>query len=187
MTQPRTQMQHDSFIKTPKQLIVVVVLGFLVPVLLAIFVSQIVTTGLKVEPSALTNAAVVERIAPVARVEVSNEPPPPRTNVAAAPSAPVPAPIPIQRGALAAAPAAAGDVGLNIYNTACSVCHAAGIAGAPKAGDKAGWAPRLAQGMETLYANAIKGKGAMPPKGGRTDLPDADIKASVDYLIKLVK
>jgi cytochrome c5 len=67
------------------------------------------------------------------------------------------------------------------------VCHAAGVAGAPKAGDKAAWAPRLGAGVDALYANSIKGKNAMPPKGGNLSLPDADVKAAVDYMVGLVK
>ena len=67
------------------------------------------------------------------------------------------------------------------------VCHGAGIAGAPKFGDKAAWAPRLKAGMDALYTTAIKGKGAMPPKGGNTALADADVKAAVDYMAAAVK
>ncbi|MFQ5993507.1 MAG: c-type cytochrome [Acidiferrobacterales bacterium] len=82
---------------------------------------------------------------------------------------------------------AAGD-GKGTYDKACSVCHAAGIAGAPKFGDKAAWKDRIAQGKETLYEHAIKGftgKGGMmmPPKGGNAALSDADVKAAVDYMI----
>jgi cytochrome c5 len=62
-------------------------------------------------------------------------------------------------------------------------CHMTGVAGAPKTGDKAGWAPRIKQGMDALYSASIKGKGAMPPKGGGADLSDAQIKAAVDYLV----
>jgi len=69
------------------------------------------------------------------------------------------------------------------YNDACAVCHAAGIAGAPKLGDKAAWAARIAAGNDSLYTTAIKGKGAMPAKGGRADISDDDIKAIVDYMV----
>lgn len=76
--------------------------------------------------------------------------------------------------------------GQEIYNQACVVCHGAGIAGAPKLGDNANWAPRIAQGVDTMYGHAIKGfqgsAGMMPPKGGRTDLSDDAIKAAVDYM-----
>ena len=66
------------------------------------------------------------------------------------------------------------------------VCHAAGVAGAPKLGDKAAWAPRLAQGMDTLAQSAIKGKGAMPARGG-SSASDADLRAAVEYMAGTVK
>lgn len=66
-------------------------------------------------------------------------------------------------------------------------CHAAGVAGAPKFGDKAGWSPRLALGVDGLTASVIKGKGAMPPKGGAAAASDADIKAAVTYMVNAVK
>ena len=68
----------------------------------------------------------------------------------------------------------------------CSACHAAGVAGAPKLGDKAAWAPRIAQGIDALTASAIKGKGAMPPKGG-SNASDAEIKAVVTYMVNASK
>ena len=67
------------------------------------------------------------------------------------------------------------------------VCHGAGIAGAPKFGDKAAWAPRLKTGIDTLHSNALKGKGAMPPKGGNGALSDDEVKAAVDYMAAAAK
>ena len=84
-----------------------------------------------------------------------------------------------------AAPAAA-TAAPPLYAQACSTCHAPGIAGAPKVGDKAGWAPRIAQGFDVLMTNAIKGKGAMPPKGG-SSASDADIRAAVTYMVNASK
>ena len=70
-------------------------------------------------------------------------------------------------------------------------CHGAGVAGAPKLGDKADWGPRIAQGNDTLYQHAIQGfqgkKGVMPPKGGNTALPDDQVKAAVDYMVSQAK
>jgi cytochrome c5 len=80
----------------------------------------------------------------------------------------------------AAAPAA--DVGKKLYDTACMACHVAGVAGAPKFGDKAAWAPRIATGLDALTASVVKGKGAMPPKGGSA-ASDAEIRASVEYMV----
>jgi cytochrome c5 len=73
-----------------------------------------------------------------------------------------------------------------LYGQICSTCHAGGVAGAPKFGDKAAWAPRLAQGIDGLTASAIKGKNAMPPRGGST-ASDADIKAVVTYMVNAAK
>ena len=84
-----------------------------------------------------------------------------------------------------AAPAAAD--GRKIYDASCVACHGAGVAGAPKFGDKAAWAPRIKTGMDTLYATAIKGKGVMPPKGGNASLSDTDVKAAVDYMVAAAK
>ena len=80
-------------------------------------------------------------------------------------------------------PEAASEKGAGIVKTVCFACHGTGVAGAPKLGDKAAWEPRIATGKEALYHSALKGKGAMPPKGGRLDLPDEDIKAAVDFLV----
>ena len=99
--------------------------------------------------------------------------------VAAAAVAPVAAVV-----ATAATPAMAAPA---LYTQVCSVCHTAGIAGAPKTGDKAAWAPRLAVGIDGLTASAIKGKGAMPAKGGAAAASDADIKAVVAYMVGSVK
>lgn len=91
--------------------------------------------------------------------------------------------------AKAAAPAAGGAPkdGPTVFNSVCGACHNTGAAGAPKAGDKAAWAPRLAQGKDALYKSALGGKGAMPPKGGAADLSDGEIKAAVDHLLGLAK
>ena len=119
--------------------------------------------------------------------------------VAAAPAAAAPAPAPASAAAAvatvppaaivvaAAAPATAKVEAVPaLYAQACAVCHATGVANAPKLGDKAAWAPRLAAGVDGLTASAIKGKGAMPPKGG-TAAPDAEIKAVVAYMVASVK
>jgi cytochrome c5 len=97
------------------------------------------------------------------------------------------APAPAAEKTAPAAPAAGKADGKKIFESACVVCHGAGIAGAPKAGDKTAWAPRLKSGMDALYASALKGKGAMPAKGGNNALADADVKAAVDYLASLAK
>ena len=77
--------------------------------------------------------------------------------------------------------------GATVYNSVCMVCHATGVAGAPKAGDKAAWAPRIATGLEALIKSATAGKGAMPPKGGAADLTDGELAAAVEHLVNMSK
>jgi len=141
-------------------------------------------------------AATVEPVAPVAETAP--------TEVAAlaqpeaAPTLPAPRPAqPVQTSkSETAAPAAASPAsaapatpaadlvhGQKIYVQACAFCHDRGVAGAPKTGDVAGWGPRLAQGMETLYTVAVRGKRAMPAKGGNPSLSETDVKAAVDYMV----
>lgn len=107
-------------------------------------------------------------------------------SASAAPAAPAPA-----ASAAPAAPASApaqvsADAGKKVFDSACVACHGAGVAGAPKVGDKAAWAPRIQQGSATLYEHAIKGfqgkSGMMPPKGG-SSASDDEIKAAVDYMV----
>ena len=97
-----------------------------------------------------------------------NEAPAPAAAPAPAPAAEAPAP--------AAAPVAENTAGKSVYGKTCAMCHAAGVAGAPKPGDKADWAPRIAQGKDTLYKHAIEGytgaKGMMPARGGASALCD---------------
>jgi cytochrome c5 len=86
---------------------------------------------------------------------------------------------------------AANGEGKKAYDQICFACHAQGVAGAPVFGDKAAWAPRIAQGMDTLYTHAINGfqgtAGVMPPKGGMPSLSDEQVKAAVDYIVENAK
>ena len=124
---------------------------------------------------ALAPMAVAERLKPVGDVKVDANAPTPVAVAAAAPAAP------------AATGGSAADVGLTTYNTVCVACHGVGAAGAPKTGDKAAWEARIAQGKDTLYASALKGKGVMPAKGGNPGIADDAVKAAVDYLVAQVK
>jgi len=116
-----------------------------------------------------TATSVAERIKPVGRVEV-----------AAAETQREPVKI-----AVAASPS--GRDGQQVYQAACVACHDAGIAGAPKLGDKGQWAKRIAKGVDTLYASAVNGiqgsAGVMPPKGGNLALSNAEVKSAVDYIV----
>ena len=87
-------------------------------------------------------------------------------------------------GAVAVAVASGPRSGQQVYDTACTTCHAAGLAGAPKLGAPGDWTARLDKGVDTLYANAINGIGGMPAKGLCMDCSDDEIKASVDYMLE---
>ena len=77
--------------------------------------------------------------------------------------------------------------GETVYNTICKACHEAGLAGAPKTGDKEAWAARIATGLEALLKSATNGKNAMPARGGAADLTDDELKAAVEYLVGKAK
>jgi len=114
------------------------------------------------------------RIEPVAKVAVAG-----KDNSALEPAAAQPA-------------AATADLGgEEVFNQACVACHGAGVAGAPKFGDKAAWADRVAQGADTLHKHALAGyqgkSGFMPAKGGRTDLSDQSVINAVDYMVAAAK
>jgi cytochrome c5 len=278
--------EHSSPIKTPKQLIIVVLLAFAVPITLAALISQLVTSGEKGIHE--DDSKVMARIQPVGTVVLAEASGPKgmlsgeqvyaqvcktchetglagapklgdkaawqariaqgeatlsqhaiagfqgkggampakggnadltddevRRAVAfmankagatwkepaiAAPAAVAAAPAsaaPIATAAASPAPAAAASAvagkpdGKKVFESSCAACHATGVAGAPKFGDKAAWAPRIAQGVSVLYTHAIGGfqgkGGVMPPKGGNTALPDPDVKAAVDYMVAAAK
>jgi cytochrome c5 len=145
--------EHSSFIKTPQQLIMVVLLSFLVPIIGIIMLVQLVTGRPGADPGAMTPEKIAERIKPVSGIEM---------------------------GAPAAAPGArSGDA---IVKATCAACHQAGVAKAPKIGDKNDWAPHLKQGQSALVQSAIKGKGAMPPRGGDGSLTDAEVARAVVFM-----
>ena len=161
--------EHSSFIKTPQQLITIVLLAFIVPIIGIVLLVKLVIDRPSADPSAMTPATIAERIQPVGQVAFT----------APAGSAGAPAPA-----APAATVAKAGPVdGKKVFDGVCTACHTAGVAGAPKFGDKAAWAPRIATGMDTLVNVALHGKGAMPPKGGNPALSDAEIRAAVEYMV----
>lgn len=131
------------------------------------------------DTKAFTPEETAKRIAPVAKlvVDAAQAPAAPAVATPAGKTAAVVVPV-----AIPAAAAAAKADGKTVYAAACVACHATGAADAPKLGDKAAWAPRIKTGIQALYASSLKGKGAMPPKGG-SSAPDADIKAAVDYMV----
>jgi cytochrome c5 len=118
--------------------------------------------------------------APAPAAASSASAPAPTAAVVAAPAA---AAVAVAAASSAAKPTASNA----LYDSACTACHAAGVAGAPKLGDAAAWAPRAKAGIDSLVQSVIKGKGAMPAKGGRPDASDADIKASVEFMLAAAK
>ena len=158
--------EHGALIKTPKQLIVVCVLALVIPVAIALLGAQLLSGSKHIDRSE-PKKLVEQRIKPVGELVKFDGAPPPAPAAAAA----------------VIAVAAKAKSGEEVYNAACVACHGAGIAGAPKTGDKALWAPRIAQGVNVLYEHAIKGFKAMPAKGGQVALSDDEVKASVDYQV----
>jgi len=129
-------------------------------------------------PAAAAPAAAPAPAAPAPAATAATTTAAPTAGAASAPTAGAPA---------ATATASAGGEGKAVYDQTCHVCHATGLAGSPKFGDKAAWAPRIATGMDKLYNAALHGLNAMPPKGGNTALTDAQVKAAVDYMVSAAK
>jgi len=167
---------HASFIKTPRQLIVVILLSFLVPIVAIILLVQLVVSHPAPDPNAMTDEAIAKRLQPVGRVEFG------AADAAAGSKEPA-----ARKPQAAASAASQKPNGKKVYDTTCMVCHATGVAGAPKLGDKAAWAPHLMHGMDGLLQSALKGKGAMPPKGGNPSLSDDDVRAAVEFMVSQSK
>jgi cytochrome c5 len=146
---------HSSPIKTPQQLIVVIVMAFLVPVIGILLLASLITGHKTVDPSspAMSPEAVAARLKPVGDVTLTD------------PNAPK-----------------VMKTGQEVVTAVCGACHMTGAAGAPKIGDKAAWAPRIKEGLDGLVKTALAGKGAMPPKGGATDLSDFEITRAIVYM-----
>jgi cytochrome c5 len=179
MSDSHSSNESEGLIKTPTQLIVVVVLAFVVPIFAIFGIIHFVMAGEKprAAESTIYSKAVLERIKPVGSVPAE------AIEKGPSPLAPAPAPVAAAPAGGGAAPAAAGSNGKAVYDASCQACHTAGVAGAPKLGDKAAWAPRLAAGAAVMHTSALKGKNAMPAKGGNLSLSDADVKAAVDFMI----
>jgi len=167
--------EASSFIKTPQQLIIVIVLAFVVPITLIAMLASLVLNTSKYDAKhpGMTDEAVAKRIKPVGEVLLAGTPEAEAAQAAAASTA--------STGAGEKKTAVLDGKG--VYDKVCMACHAAGIAGAPKTGDKAAWAPRIKQGLDALHAASIKGKGAMPAKGGAATLSDGEIMAAVAYMV----
>ncbi len=172
-------MNDRAFLKSFAGLIVA-----LVALTVVLFVVAQIIGGKpsKTIESTVDAKAVAERIKPVGELTVG------AAQVAKLATA---SSNPVMDAIIPAANAADENHGKKIYDATCMACHAAGVAGAPKLGDKAAWAPRIAQGADTLHTHAIKGfqgkAGMMPPKGGNMGAKDEDVKAAVDYMVSQSK
>ncbi|MDQ1315639.1 MAG: hypothetical protein QG662_1748 [Pseudomonadota bacterium] len=162
---------HAKMTKTtPQQVIISIVAGLIAP-LLTIFLIVMLVLGIQGshKPDASSEAAqkaALERIKPVAQLDVQEAPAPgAEAPAAAAPPKPDPA------------------KGKQVYQTICTACHGAGVAGAPKLGDKEAWGPRVAQGYATLYDHALNGIRGMPAKGGNPSLSESDLANAVGYMV----
>ena len=262
------QDEHTSFIKTPQQLVTVVVLSFVVPIVSIVLLVKYVVGAPKADTNALKAESVAARLQPVGRVEFAGEGTTAgaaradrsgeevvkavcaachQTGAAGAPKIgdkaawaklvkePLDALLkdaikgirgmpprggspditdlelaraivvmanqsggkykePAAPAVVAAAPAAAAPVAVaaaadpkKTYETVCAACHMQSVAGSPKLGDKAAWAPRIKTGTDALVKSVLGGKGAMPPKGGNASLSEADIRAVVEYMVSQSK
>jgi cytochrome c5 len=143
---------HDSLIKTPNQLIAVVVAAFVIPVIAIVLLVKNVGTDARTGAGAeaMSAEAIALRIQPVGRVQIK----------------------------LAGGPLRTGEV---VFKAQCGACHAAGLAGAPKFGDAAAWAPRIKNSYEALLTSALKGKNAMSPQGGG-EFNDVEVGRAVVYM-----
>jgi cytochrome c5 len=128
-------------------------LAFLIPIIAIILLVQLVLSRPGADPGAMTPEAIAARIQPVGRVEFG---PPPG--------------------------AAGARTGEQIVKTVCANCHQAGVAGAPKIGDRNAWAPHIKEGLKAMVATAAKGKGAMPPRGGDASLTDDEVARAVVFM-----
>lgn len=148
---------HEAPIKTPGQLIAAVIAGFAIPIAVIIMLAVYVnnTTRNGAGTDSLSEEAVAQRIAPVAQVDIRD---------ANAPHV--------------------YKTGEEVFKAVCTTCHTAGVAGAPKFGNAGDWAPRIAEGYDTLVHNALNGKGAMPARGGTSpdDYSDFEIARAVVYM-----
>jgi len=159
------------------------VIGLLVAVTISLFALARIVASHTQEEQVLTEPDYSKSVA--ARIAE-----PSREAVAGADNSALAIKVETSAGAGSAAPAVPKS-GTDLFEQTCSVCHGQGIAGAPKAGDKAAWAARIAAGKATLYEHALKGfqgkTGVMPPKGGRIDAPDDLVKQAVDHMVQMAQ
>ncbi len=158
MSDTHEDHEHESAIKTPKQLIVAVIAAFAVPIICIVLLVQFVTAEKLPAAGSDSQApeAVAARIQPVSDIGYTF------------------------KDASGPKQLLAGE---QIFKTTCVACHGAGVAGAPKFGDAAAWAPRIKQGYDKVLDHALHGLNAMPAKGGNPDLDDVEVARAVVYMV----
>ncbi|WP_323011917.1 c-type cytochrome [Castellaniella sp.] len=146
---------HKSATKSPKQLLITIVLAFLIPIVIVVLLYNLLSNLIVTNygSNSLSEEAIAKRIQPVAGFKLVD----------------------------ADAPKVL-KTGEQVYESTCSACHSSGVAGAPKFGDKDSWAPFIKQGYEDLLKNALHGIGAMPPRGGNASLADIEVARAVVYM-----
>ncbi|VWC50127.1 cytochrome C [Burkholderia lata] len=152
-----SEAPHESPVKTPGQLIAVIIASFAIPIILIVLFANYANHAFRygAGTDALSDEQVAARVAPLAKVDVKDANAP-RTY----------------------------KTGEEVYKAVCVTCHGTGAAGAPKFGNKDDWAPRISQGFDTLLKTALAGKGAMPPRGGTSpdDVSDYEIARAIVYM-----
>jgi cytochrome c5 len=156
MAEEHLSSDHVSPIKTPQQLITVILLAFIVPIIVIVLLVKFVVGGASTSAgtNAMTPEEIAQRLRPVSRVDYL-------------------------------APGASNHAllgGQAVFQQVCTACHGAGIAGAPKVGDKGAWSPRIAEGFDTLVSHATNGYKAMPAKGGDADLDPVEVGRAVAWM-----
>lgn len=146
---------HSSFIQTPTQLVVMILLAFVIPIAVITMLATLVTTASKYDAKhpAMTTEAIAQRIMPVGRVTLTD------------PNAPK-----------------VIKSGEEVYKQVCAACHSTGALNAPKVGDKAAWAKLIKEGLETLTAASVKGIRQMPPRGGNPELSDLEMQRAIVHM-----
>jgi cytochrome c5 len=145
--------EHKTFIKTPQQLLAVIILAFLVPIIGISILASLASHSVEPSTSAKSQEVIAQRLKPVGQVVVAEG-----------------SDVPGQQ------------TGKQVVEAVCSACHATGALGAPKIGDAAAWAPLVKDGQEHLTQMALKGIRAMPPKGGNPQLTDAEVARAVAFM-----
>lgn len=154
-----TEGTSNSTVKKPGTLLLTVAVSFIVPIVLIILIVKLtdLTSPVSGNKTNLTPDAIAERIAPIAKLAIAEA------------SQDTDGPVQAKTGE-------------EVYNATCAACHSSGVADAPKFGDSGDWAPYIETGYEAMFKVALEGKGAMPARGGNTNLSDLEVERAMVYM-----